>query len=140
MIFVRHWWCTPLITALGRQISEFEASLVLQSEFQDSQGYIEKPCLEKHNKTKTNKNEMILYLVMFVIMYLIIHILELEYNYIIFPFPLLPSNPPMYTPPTPFLLLLSIEKMLPSDWPVSKPVRHGSLWTVPLLCNWCWGI
>jgi hypothetical protein len=19
-------------------------------------------------------------------------------------------------------------------------VRHGSLWTVPLLCNWCWGI
>jgi hypothetical protein len=32
----------------GRQISEFKASLV--SEFQDSQGYTEKPCLE--NKTK----------------------------------------------------------------------------------------
>jgi hypothetical protein len=30
----------------GRQISEFKASLVY-SEFQDSQGYTEKPCLEK---------------------------------------------------------------------------------------------
>jgi hypothetical protein len=27
----------------------------LQSEFQDSQGYTEKPCLEKQNKTKQNK-------------------------------------------------------------------------------------
>jgi hypothetical protein len=35
--------------------TQFEASL--QSEFQDSQGYIEKPCLEKpKTKTKT-KNE-----------------------------------------------------------------------------------
>jgi hypothetical protein len=38
----------------GRRISEFKASLVLQSEFQDSQGFIEKPCLEKQ-KTKQNK-------------------------------------------------------------------------------------
>jgi hypothetical protein len=40
----------PLIPALGRQISEFEASqdsICLQSEFQDSQGYTEKHCLEK---------------------------------------------------------------------------------------------
>jgi hypothetical protein len=38
----------PLIPALGRQRQadfEFEASLVC--EFQDSQGYTEKPCLEK---------------------------------------------------------------------------------------------
>jgi hypothetical protein len=38
----------------GRPISEFEASLEpgLQSEFQDSQGYTEKPCLEKPKKKK----------------------------------------------------------------------------------------
>jgi hypothetical protein len=37
----------------GRWISEFEASLVyIQSEFQDSQGYTEKPCLEKTKKKK----------------------------------------------------------------------------------------
>ena len=44
----RQWWRTPLIPALGggrgRWISEFKASLVY-SEFQDSQGYTEKPCL-----------------------------------------------------------------------------------------------
>jgi hypothetical protein len=34
----------------GRQICKFKASLV---EFQDSQGYTEKPCLEK--KKKDNK-------------------------------------------------------------------------------------
>jgi hypothetical protein len=42
----------------GRQISEFEASLVYR-EFQDSQGYTEKPCLKKQKtkikKQKTNK-------------------------------------------------------------------------------------
>jgi hypothetical protein len=45
----RQWWRTPLIPVLGgrgRQISEFKASLVYR-EFQDSQGYTEKPCLEK---------------------------------------------------------------------------------------------
>jgi hypothetical protein len=45
----------PLILALERQhqirkISEFKAKLHhLQSEFQDSQSYIKKPCLEKNN-------------------------------------------------------------------------------------------
>jgi hypothetical protein len=29
----------------------------LQSEFQDSQGYTEKPCLKKQNKTKQNKTK-----------------------------------------------------------------------------------
>jgi hypothetical protein len=44
----------------GRQVSELKASLVY-SEFQDSQGYREKPCLKnkktknKKQKTKTNK-------------------------------------------------------------------------------------
>jgi hypothetical protein len=52
----------PVIPALGRQR---QADLWvwdqpgLQSEFQDSQGYTEKPCLEKtkQNKTKQNKNK-----------------------------------------------------------------------------------
>jgi hypothetical protein len=35
----------------GRRISEFEASLFLQNEFQDSQGYTEKLCLEKTTTT-----------------------------------------------------------------------------------------
>jgi hypothetical protein len=35
----------------GRWISEFEASLVYTSEFQDSQGYTEKPCLEKKKES-----------------------------------------------------------------------------------------
>jgi hypothetical protein len=39
----------------GRWISEFEASLVYRVEFQDSQGYTEKPCLEKPNKKKKEK-------------------------------------------------------------------------------------
>jgi hypothetical protein len=34
----------------GRWISEFEASLVYKSEFQDSHGYAEKPCLRKPEK------------------------------------------------------------------------------------------
>jgi hypothetical protein len=41
----------------GRQISEFEASLVYKVEFQDSQDYTEKPCLKKQNKTKQNKTK-----------------------------------------------------------------------------------
>jgi hypothetical protein len=36
----------------GKRISEFEASLVYKSEFQDSQSYTEKPCLEKPKKKK----------------------------------------------------------------------------------------
>jgi hypothetical protein len=51
------WWRMPLIPALGRQRQvEFwvGGQPGLQSEFQDSQGYTEKFCLEK-TKTKTNK-------------------------------------------------------------------------------------
>jgi hypothetical protein len=42
----------------GRQISEFEASLVYKSVFQDSQqGYTEKPCLEKQKTNKQTKKQ-----------------------------------------------------------------------------------
>jgi hypothetical protein len=34
----------------SKRISEFEASLVYKVEFQDSQGYAEKPCLKKKKK------------------------------------------------------------------------------------------
>jgi hypothetical protein len=45
-------WHTPLISALGKQ---------RQVDFQDSQGYTEKPYLKKQNKTKqTNKKVFIL--------------------------------------------------------------------------------
>jgi hypothetical protein len=51
------WWHTPLIPAFfGRQRqAEFlvRGQPGLQSKFQNSQGYTEKPCLEK--KTKQNK-------------------------------------------------------------------------------------
>ena len=40
----------------GKQISEFEASLISRVEFQNSQGYTEKPCLEKKQKQKQNNN------------------------------------------------------------------------------------
>jgi hypothetical protein len=46
----QEWWCTPLIPALRRQRqADFwvRGQLGLQSEFQDSQDYTEKPCLEK---------------------------------------------------------------------------------------------
>jgi hypothetical protein len=45
----------PLIPALGRQRQEdfwVQGQPPLQSEFQDSQGYTEKPCLEKPKKKK----------------------------------------------------------------------------------------
>jgi hypothetical protein len=48
----------PLIPALGRQRqADFwvQGQSGLQSEFQDSQGYTEKPCLEKQNKTNKKK-------------------------------------------------------------------------------------
>ena len=59
--FCRAWWHTPLIPALGRQRQRQADFLVqgqpgLQSEFQDSQGYTEKPCLEKQTNKKQNKN------------------------------------------------------------------------------------
>jgi hypothetical protein len=51
----------PLIPALGRQRqADFwvGGQPVLQSEFQDSQGYTEKPCLEKQKTNKqTNKKQ-----------------------------------------------------------------------------------
>jgi hypothetical protein len=54
------WWRTPLIPALGRQRQRQADFWVwgqpgLQSEFQDSQGYTEKPCLKKNKKQKTKK-------------------------------------------------------------------------------------
>jgi hypothetical protein len=48
------WWRMPLIPALGRQRQvDFwvQGQPGLQSEFQDSQGYTEKPCLKKKKKS-----------------------------------------------------------------------------------------
>jgi hypothetical protein len=53
------WWRTPLIPALGRQRqTDFwvQGQPGLQSEFKDSQGYTEKPCLEK-TKTKQQQQQ-----------------------------------------------------------------------------------
>jgi hypothetical protein len=50
----------PLIPAFGRQRQahfRVGGQPGLQSEFQDSQGYTEKPCLEKQNKTKQKTNK-----------------------------------------------------------------------------------
>ena len=47
------WWCTLLIPALGRQRQvdfRVQGQPGLQSEFQDSQGYTEKPCLYREPK------------------------------------------------------------------------------------------
>jgi hypothetical protein len=55
----KNHWHTPLIPALGRQRQvDFwvQSQPGLQSEFQNSQDYTEKPCLKKTNKNKqTNK-------------------------------------------------------------------------------------
>jgi hypothetical protein len=53
------WWRTPLIPALRRQRQAdlwVRGQPGLHSEFQDSQGYTEKPCLKK-NKKQTNKQK-----------------------------------------------------------------------------------
>jgi hypothetical protein len=52
------WWRTPLIPALRRQRQadfRVRGQPGLQSEFQDSQDYTEKPCLEKPKKKKKKK-------------------------------------------------------------------------------------
>jgi hypothetical protein len=54
------WWCMRLIPALRRQRqADFwvRGQPGLQSEFQDSQGYTEKPCLKQTNK-QTNKKKL----------------------------------------------------------------------------------
>jgi hypothetical protein len=54
------WWCTSLIPALGRQRqADFwvQGQRGLQSEFQDSQGYTEKPCLGKKRKKEKEKQQ-----------------------------------------------------------------------------------
>jgi hypothetical protein len=49
-------WQTPLISVLRKQrqvdLCELETSLIHRAEFQDSQGYTEKPCLKKPTKQK----------------------------------------------------------------------------------------
>jgi hypothetical protein len=57
------WWYTPLIPELGRQRQAdfwIRGQPGLQSEFQDSQGYTEKPYLKKPNQTKQKQKKMIL--------------------------------------------------------------------------------
>jgi hypothetical protein len=68
------WWHTPFILALGRQRQPLILALGrqrqadfwvrgqpgLQSEFQDSQGYTEKPCLEKPKKKKKKKKKKLI--------------------------------------------------------------------------------
>ena len=47
-----------MIPAEMVDLCEFKATLELQSEFQDSQGYIVRPCLKEANKeTKTTKQQ-----------------------------------------------------------------------------------
>jgi hypothetical protein len=52
----RAWWPTPLIPALGRQISEFEASLVYKVSSRTARATQRNPVSKtKQNKTKQNK-------------------------------------------------------------------------------------
>ena len=57
--FSQAWGHTPLIPALGRQRQadfRVQGQPGLQSEFQDSQGYTEKPCLEKPKKRERERD------------------------------------------------------------------------------------
>ena len=57
-IHARWWWCMPLIPALGRQRQvDFwvRGQPGLQSKFQDSQVFTEKPRLEKQTNNKKDK-------------------------------------------------------------------------------------
>jgi hypothetical protein len=52
------WWYTPLIPVLGRQRQvnvSVQGQPGLEGEFQNSQGYTEKLCLEKKIKPNQNK-------------------------------------------------------------------------------------
>jgi hypothetical protein len=52
------WSWAVVVHAFNPSTQEAETGQPgLQSEFQDSQGYTEKPCLEKQNKTKQNKTK-----------------------------------------------------------------------------------
>jgi hypothetical protein len=60
-ILAGQWWCTSLIPALGKQRQVDFCVLGqpgLQSEFQDNQGYTEKPCLEKPGKKKKKRKQL----------------------------------------------------------------------------------
>jgi hypothetical protein len=60
----RAWWRKPLILALGRQRqADFwvQGQPGLQSEFQDSQSYTEKSCLEKTLKKSSRYRVIFLY-------------------------------------------------------------------------------
>jgi hypothetical protein len=50
----RLWWHRPLSPALGRQISEFQVSLIyrVSNSNRDSRGYIVRPCLKKEKEKK----------------------------------------------------------------------------------------
>ena len=56
-ILGRWWWCTPLIPAQKQAGLRVQGKTSLQSEFQDSQGYTEKPCLQKNQR---NEKDLIL--------------------------------------------------------------------------------
>jgi hypothetical protein len=56
----RRWWRMPLIPALWRQRQAHfwvRGKPGLQSEFQDSQSYKEKPCLRRKKKRKEKRRE-----------------------------------------------------------------------------------
>jgi hypothetical protein len=56
----RRWWLTPLIPALRKQRQvdlQVQGQPGLQSEFQGSQGYTEKPCFEKPNPNLKHPNQ-----------------------------------------------------------------------------------
>jgi hypothetical protein len=49
---VRQWWCTPLIPALGKQISEFKASLVYRVSSRTARATKSNPVSKNQKKKK----------------------------------------------------------------------------------------